>query len=203
MAGSCHVRCRNAPAFVGYPDAFRRTVDTGVAGHPGDRTRADPDPQPDQCDRSGPDPGELLLVRHRADATPRFVAQVHKPAAGCPGSWCCSGRRVLAARIASALQTAAGRSTCSPGANGASVLLLDGRGVGRRCAPGDQHDRPHGILAPLAPDPNLMGITYPDELGRRVSSSPFSGMHLAMQGRFGIDSRGFLRWAGASRCGCW
>lgn len=30
-----------------------------------------------------------------------------------------------------------------------------------------------------------------------VSISPLSGMHLAMQGRFGIDPRGFLRWNGS------
>ncbi len=54
----------------------------------------------------------------------------------------------------------------------------------------------HGVLAPLAPDPNLMGITYLMIWAAGVSSSPFSGMHLAMHGRFGIDSRGFLRWNG-------
>jgi hypothetical protein len=51
-----------------------------------------------------------------------------------------------------------------------------------------------GILAPLAPDPNLLGIAYLMAWGVGVSISPFSGMHLGMQGRFGIDSRGFLRW---------
>jgi hypothetical protein len=30
-----------------------------------------------------------------------------------------------------------------------------------------------------------------------VSISPLSGMHLGMQGRFGIDPRGFLRWNGS------
>ena len=55
----------------------------------------------------------------------------------------------------------------------------------------------HGVLAPLAPDPNLMGITYLMTWAGGVSSSPLSGMHLAMQGRYGIDPRGFLRWNGA------
>ena len=42
-----------------------------------------------------------------------------------------------------------------------------------------------------------MGITYLMSWAAGVSSSPFSGMHLAMQGRFGTDSRGFLRWNGS------
>ena len=53
-----------------------------------------------------------------------------------------------------------------------------------------------GLLAPLAPDPNLLGITYLMAWAIGVSISPLSGMHLAMQGRFGIDSVGFLRWNG-------
>lgn len=52
----------------------------------------------------------------------------------------------------------------------------------------------HGLLAPLSPDPNLMGITYLMAWSAGVSSSPLSGMHLAMQGRFGVDARSFLRW---------
>lgn len=54
-----------------------------------------------------------------------------------------------------------------------------------------------GVLAPLAPDPNLLGITYLMAWGVGVAISPFSGMHLGMQGRFGIDARGFLRWNGS------
>ncbi len=52
----------------------------------------------------------------------------------------------------------------------------------------------HGVLAPLAPDPNMLGITYLMAWGAGVSISPFSGMHLGMQGRFGVDARRFLRW---------
>lgn len=51
-----------------------------------------------------------------------------------------------------------------------------------------------GMLAPLAIDPNLLGITYLMAWAVGVSISPFSGMHLGMQGRFGIDPRGFVRW---------
>lgn len=54
-----------------------------------------------------------------------------------------------------------------------------------------------GLLAPLAIDPNLIGITYLMAWAIGVAISPFSGMHLGMQGRFGIDSRGFLRWNGS------
>jgi hypothetical protein len=55
----------------------------------------------------------------------------------------------------------------------------------------------HGLLAPLAPDPNLIGITFLMAWAQGVSISPLSGMHLGMQGRFGIDPRGFLRWNGS------
>lgn len=54
----------------------------------------------------------------------------------------------------------------------------------------------YGVLAPLAPDPNLMGITYLMAWAAGVSTSPFSGMHLAMHGRFGVDGGVFLRWNG-------
>ncbi|MGD1984097.1 MAG: hypothetical protein PVF93_09355 [Chromatiaceae bacterium] len=53
-----------------------------------------------------------------------------------------------------------------------------------------------GLMTPLAVDPNLLGITYLMAWAVGVSISPFSGMHLGMQGRFGIDSRGFVRWNG-------
>ena len=51
-----------------------------------------------------------------------------------------------------------------------------------------------GLLLPLAPDADLLGIVYLMTWAAGVSSSPLSGMHLGMQGRFGIDARGFLRW---------
>ena len=55
----------------------------------------------------------------------------------------------------------------------------------------------HGLLTPLAPDPNLIGIAYLMAWAQGVAISPLSGMHLGMQGRFGIDPRGFLRWNGS------
>jgi hypothetical protein len=53
-----------------------------------------------------------------------------------------------------------------------------------------------GLLATVPADPNLLGMTYLMAWAVGVSISPFSGMHLGMQGRFGIDSRGYLRWNG-------
>jgi hypothetical protein len=53
-----------------------------------------------------------------------------------------------------------------------------------------------GILAPLAPNPELMAVTYLMAWAAGVSASPFSGMHLGMQGRFGVPAAGFLRWNG-------
>jgi hypothetical protein len=54
-----------------------------------------------------------------------------------------------------------------------------------------------GMLATLPVDPNMIGITYLMAWATGVSISPFSGLHLGMQGRFGIDARGFLRWNGS------
>lgn len=50
------------------------------------------------------------------------------------------------------------------------------------------------LLAPLAPDPNLLGMVFLMSWALGVTVSPFSGMHLAMQGRYGIDSHRFLGW---------
>jgi len=54
-----------------------------------------------------------------------------------------------------------------------------------------------GVLSAVPTDPNLLGMTYLMAWAVGVSISPFSGMHLGMQGRFGIDSRGYLRWNGS------
>jgi hypothetical protein len=51
-----------------------------------------------------------------------------------------------------------------------------------------------GLLAPLEPDPNLLGMVFLMTWALGVTLSPFSGMHLAMQGRYGIDSYRFLGW---------
>ena len=141
----------------------------------------------------------VLLVRHRADATPRFVAQVHNGLPRMSGElvlFLAAG--VLAAGIASAVQSSGWTlDLLEFGATQASVLLLLMVAVSAAGVhPVISIATAHGILAPLAPDPNLMGITYLMSWAAGVSSSPFSGMHLAMQGRFGIDSRGFLRWNG-------
>ncbi len=46
-----------------------------------------------------------------------------------------------------------------------------------------------GLLSPLHPDPNLLGITFLMTWAAGVSLSPFSGMHLAMRGRYRRLSR--------------
>lgn len=52
------------------------------------------------------------------------------------------------------------------------------------------------LLAPVAADPNLLGITFLMTWALGVSTSPFSGMHLAMQGRYGVKAYDFVRWNG-------
>lgn len=141
----------------------------------------------------------VLLLRHPADALARFAGHVR---AGLPRM---SGELmlflaagVLAAGIASAVQSSGWTlDLLEFGASEASVLLLLMVAVSAAGVhPVISIATAHGVLAPLAPDPNLMGITYLMSWAAGVSSSPFSGMHLAMHGRFGIDSRGFLRWNG-------
>ena len=141
----------------------------------------------------------VLLARHAADAPRRFAGHVR---AGLPRM---SGELllflaagVLAAGIASVVQTSGWTlDLLEFGATEASLLLLLMVGVSAAGVhPVISIATAHGLLAPLTPDPNLMGITYLMTWAAGVSSSPFSGMHLAMHGRFGIDARGFLRWNG-------
>ncbi|WP_078486515.1 hypothetical protein [Solemya velesiana gill symbiont] len=52
------------------------------------------------------------------------------------------------------------------------------------------------ILMPLVADPNLLALTFLMTWALGITTSPFSGMHLAMQGRFGINAYRFPRWNG-------
>lgn len=142
----------------------------------------------------------VLLVRHRAAAPARFTGHVRDGLPRMSGElmlFLAAG--VLAAGIASAVQSSGWTlDLLEFGASEASLLLLLMVAVSAAGVhPVISIATAHGILAPLAPDPNLMGITYLMSWAAGVASSPFSGMHLAMHGRFGIDSRRFLRWNGA------
>jgi hypothetical protein len=50
-----------------------------------------------------------------------------------------------------------------------------------------------GILAPLGVDPNLLGITFLLSWAIGVSTTPFSGLHLTIQGRYHINALSLLR----------
>lgn len=52
------------------------------------------------------------------------------------------------------------------------------------------------LLAPLAPNPDLLAITFLCSWAISVGTSPFSGMNLALQGRYRIAPLNFLRWNG-------
>lgn len=147
----------------------------------------------------------VLLIRHGGrDGAARFADHV---ATGLPRM---SGELVLflaagvlAAGIGSAVQ-GSGWTLALPrfGASEASLLLVLMVGVSAAGVhPVISIATASGVLAPLAPDPDLMGITYLMTWAAGVTSSPFSGMHLAMQGRYGIDARGFLRWNGSFTLG--
>lgn len=49
-------------------------------------------------------------------------------------------------------------------------------------------------LAPLHPEPNLLAITLLMAWAIGVPANPLSGLHLMMQGRYGIDGYAFLHW---------
>lgn len=141
----------------------------------------------------------LLLARHGRSAFGRFLGHVHDGLPRMSGElalFLAAG--VLAAGIASAVEGAGWALDLARfGATEAGMLLilmvaLSAAGV----HPVISIATAQGVLAPLAPDPNLMGITYLMTWAAGVTSSPLSGMHLAMQGRFGVDARGFLRWNG-------
>lgn len=52
------------------------------------------------------------------------------------------------------------------------------------------------LFRPLDPDPNLLAMTFLCAWGASIPSSPFSGMNLALQGRFDLHPMDFLRWNG-------
>jgi hypothetical protein len=142
----------------------------------------------------------VLTVRESVSVLPRFVNHVQDGLPRMSGElllFLAAG--VLAAGIASAVQSTGWTlDLVDFGATQASLLLL--LMVGLSVAgvhPVISIATAHGLLAPLAPDPNLMGITYLMTWAQGVAISPLSGMHLGMQGRFGVDSRGFLRWNGS------
>jgi hypothetical protein len=142
----------------------------------------------------------VLVLRYGASAPRRFADHVRNGLPRMSGElllFLAAG--VLAAGIASAVQSSGWTlDLLEFGATEASLLLLLMVAVSAAGVhPVISIATAHGVLAPLAPDPNLMGITYLMTWAAGVSSSPFSGMHLAMHGRFGIDSRGFLRWNGS------
>lgn len=50
-----------------------------------------------------------------------------------------------------------------------------------------------GILSPLGVDPNLLGITFLMSWAIGVSTTPFSGLHLTIQGRYQVSALALLR----------
>jgi hypothetical protein len=51
-----------------------------------------------------------------------------------------------------------------------------------------------GLLAPLHPDPNLLGMVFLMTWALGIALSPISGTNMTIQGRYGIDAHRFLRW---------
>lgn len=53
-----------------------------------------------------------------------------------------------------------------------------------------------GLILPASPDPDLLAMTFLMTWATGVCISPFSGLSLAIQGRYGINAFGFLKWNG-------
>lgn len=51
-----------------------------------------------------------------------------------------------------------------------------------------------GLLLPLSPAPDLLGLTFLMAWSGGVAISPMSGLHLFIQGRFGVPAHSYLRW---------
>ncbi len=51
-----------------------------------------------------------------------------------------------------------------------------------------------GLLMPAVTDPNLLAMVFLMSWSLGVTASPLSGMHLAMQGRFGVAGIRFTKW---------
>lgn len=141
----------------------------------------------------------VLLFRLRRGAGHRLVRHVDQGLPGMSGElalFLAAG--VLAAGIHSVVQGVGWQlADVEFGAGGATLLLfvlvsLSVVGV----HPVIGISVASGILAPLSPDPELLAVTYLMAWATGVSVSPFSGMHLGMQGRFGVPAAGFLRWNG-------
>lgn len=141
----------------------------------------------------------VLVVRHGVGAAGRLTDHLRNGLPRMSGElalFLAAG--VLAAGIGSAVASTGWRLDLPHfGATQASVLLLLMVTVSLvGVHPVISIATAHAVLAPLAPDPDLMGVTYLMTWAAGVSSSPFSGMHLAMHGRFGVDPRRFVRWNG-------
>jgi hypothetical protein len=52
------------------------------------------------------------------------------------------------------------------------------------------------LLAPLEPDGTLLAMTFLSAWGIGVASSPYSGINLAMHGRYGQQTLDSLKWNG-------
>ena len=53
-----------------------------------------------------------------------------------------------------------------------------------------------GLILPISPDPDLLAMTFLMTWATGVCISPFSGLSLAIQGRYGINAFNFPKWNG-------
>ncbi|MES9966575.1 MAG: hypothetical protein ABW074_04810, partial [Sedimenticola sp.] len=108
----------------------------------------------------------------------------------------CAG--ILAAGITAAMEALAVELTIAHfGPLEASLLLVSMVGISiLGVHPVISIATASSILMPVVADPNLLALTFLMTWALGITTSPFSGMNLAMQGRYGINAYMFPRWNG-------
>lgn len=141
----------------------------------------------------------LLLIRHQGNGGIRFGGHITSALPRMHGEltlFLSAG--ILAAGITAAMEAMALEPAIEHfGAQEATLLLLLMVGISiLGVHPVISIATAGSILMPMVTDPNLLALTFLMTWALGITTSPFSGMHLAMQGRFGINAYRFPRWNG-------
>lgn len=142
----------------------------------------------------------ILVRRHGKGALPRFREHVNRGLAETANELCLFlAAGVLAAGLTSTLATWGQWLVFTRfGPLQASLLLLVMVGLATLGLHPVITIATFGTwLAPVDPDPTLLAMTFLMAWGIGILANPLSGLHLAMQGRYGIDGYAFLRWNSA------
>ncbi|MES9936953.1 MAG: hypothetical protein ABW153_10945 [Sedimenticola sp.] len=141
----------------------------------------------------------LLLIRNGPGGVRKFGNHIVTGLPRLRGEltlFLCAG--ILAAGITAAMEALAVELTIDHfGPMEASLLLVSMVGISiLGVHPVISIATASSILMPVVADPNLLALTFLMTWALGITTSPFSGMNLAMQGRYGINAYMFPRWNG-------